>query len=192
MKKIDLPTHKIRNLLEPGPIVLVSSSLENETNIMTMGWYTVMEFTPALVGCIISADNYSFNMIRKSGECVINLPTADMIKKVVAIGNIDGNEVDKFKKFKLTPVEAKKVDAPLIKECYANFECKIYDTRLIYQYNFFIFKVVRAIKSIKPKNPKTIHYAGGGNFMVSGKHMNLKKLLKREYEGDMKTYLVVW
>jgi flavin reductase (DIM6/NTAB) family NADH-FMN oxidoreductase RutF len=74
-KKADFPVSQIRRYLEPGPIVLVTSRRQDETNIMTMGWHTVMEFTPSLVGCVIAKGNHSFEMVRKSGECVINLPT---------------------------------------------------------------------------------------------------------------------
>ena len=57
-RKIDLPVHKVRGYLEPGPIVMVSSALgRRERNIMTMGWHTVMEFTPSLIGCVIAGGN---------------------------------------------------------------------------------------------------------------------------------------
>ena len=52
--KSDFPVANIRRYLEPGPIVLVSSAWRGETNIMTMGWHTVLEFVPSLVGCVIS------------------------------------------------------------------------------------------------------------------------------------------
>ncbi len=50
---------------------------------MTMGWHTVMEFTPALIGCVISSANHSFELIRRSEECVINLPTTKHTTQVV-------------------------------------------------------------------------------------------------------------
>ena len=128
-KKSDFPVSKIRRYLEPGPIVLVSSRHDGETNIMTMGWHTVMEFTPSLVGCIIAGGNHSFELIRNSGECVINLPTTALTDIVVKIGNSTGAEIDKFRQFGLTAVEASKVCAPLIGECHANFECRLHDTR---------------------------------------------------------------
>lgn len=176
-KKRDFPTDNIRHYLEPGPIVLVSSKHKDETNIMTMGWYTVMEFTPALLGCVISGNNHSFELIRKSKECVINLPTADMAEAVVSIGNCSGKDEDKFRKFELTKAKASKIGAPLIKECYANFECKLYDTQLINKYNFFIFKVVKAHVATSPKFPKTLHFRGDGLFMVSGKQIHLKSVV---------------
>jgi flavin reductase (DIM6/NTAB) family NADH-FMN oxidoreductase RutF len=179
-KKRDFPLHKIRRFLETGPIVLVSSAHKGEQNIMTMGWHMMMEFTPALVGCIISGRNHSFELIRKSRECVINLPTVDLAKTVAGIGNTDGDEIDKFKTFSLTAQKAGKVGAPLIKECYANFECKLYDASLVNKYNMFIFEVVAAHVATTPKYPKTIHYTGDGIFMKSGPHLNLSKLFRKE------------
>ena len=179
-KKKDFPVEKIRRFLEPGPIVLVSSAYKGETNIMSMGWHTVLEFSPSLIGCMITSSNHSFDMIKKSKECVINIPTVDLINEVVGIGNVHGEKVDKFEKFKLTPVEAEKVDVPLIKECYANFECKLVETSLVGKYNFFIFEVVKAHAAVTPKYPKTIHYTGDGVFMISGDHMNLKKKFKKQ------------
>jgi flavin reductase (DIM6/NTAB) family NADH-FMN oxidoreductase RutF len=172
-KKKDFPVSEIRRFLEPGPIVLVSSTYKGESNIMTMGWYTVMEFTPSLIGCIISNQNYSFDMIKKSKQCVINIPTQDMAKKVVDIGNCTGAKVDKFHKCKLTAMPASKVKAPLIQECYANFECQIIDTKLINKYNFFIFKVLKAHVASSPKYPPTLHFRGNGVFMLSGRSIKL-------------------
>lgn len=168
--KKDFPVSQIRRFLEPGPIVLVSSAWKNKTNIMTMGWHTVMEFTPALVGCIINEGSHSFKLIRQSKECVINIPTVDMAQTVVRIGNSSGSEINKFETFGLTPVGAAKVRAPLIGECYANFECRLADARLIQKYNFFIFEVVKAHAAASPRYPDTIHYRGDGVFMLSGQN----------------------
>ncbi len=167
--KRSFPVGEVRRYLEPGPIVLVSSRLGDKTNIMTMGWHTVMEFTPALVGCVISGANHSFRMIRESGECVINLPTTQLTDEVVGIGNTSGGEIDKFAHFGLTAAPAKAVAAPLIAECHANFECRLHDDALVDKYNFFIFEVVHAHVARAPQHPQTLHYTGDGVFMVSGK-----------------------
>jgi flavin reductase (DIM6/NTAB) family NADH-FMN oxidoreductase RutF len=172
-KKADFPVSEVRRFLEPGPTVLVSSAYKGKTNIMTMGWHTVMEFTPSLIGCIIANSNYSFDLVRKSKECVINLPTADIAKTVVGIGNCSGSSVDKFEQFGLTAVAAEKVSAPLIKECYANFECKLADGKMIEKYNFFVFEVVRAQVAHTPKYPATIAYRGDSMFMFSGKNTRI-------------------
>ncbi len=167
--KVDLPVSLVRRYLEPGPIVLVSSAFGGERNIMTMGWHTVMEFTPSLVGCVIAGGNHSFDLIRKSRECVINLPTTALTDIVVGIGNTSGAELDKFAHFGLTALPARRVNAPLIAECHANFECRLHDGALIGRYNFFIFEVVKAHVARRPRHPETLHYTGDGLFMVSGK-----------------------
>lgn len=177
-KKQDFSVSEIRRFLEPGPVVLVSSAWKSERNIMTMGWHMVMEFSPSLVGCLISSGNHSYEMISRSKNCVINVPTVDLAKTVAGIGNCSGAEVDKFRKFKLTALEPEVVTAPLIAECYANLECKLVDGRLRDKYNFFIFEVVKAHAPRTPKYPKTIHYRGGGQFMVAGRSLNLRKLFK--------------
>jgi flavin reductase (DIM6/NTAB) family NADH-FMN oxidoreductase RutF len=168
-RKRDFPVSEIRRYLEPGPIVLVSSRWRNETNIMTMGWHTVMEFTPSLIGCVIAQGNHSFELIRKSRECVINLPTTALTDTVVKIGNSTGAEIDKFRAFGLTADRANEVRAPLIRECHANFECRLHDDALVRKYNFFIFEAVRAHVAASPKHPKTLHYTGDGVFMEAGK-----------------------
>jgi flavin reductase (DIM6/NTAB) family NADH-FMN oxidoreductase RutF len=182
-RKRDFPVAHIRRILEPGPIVLVSSCYKGETDIMTMGWHMVMEFTPSLVGCIIAASNHSFDLIRKSKQCVINVPTADMANVVVGIGNCSGDDgIDKFRKFGLSPVKAAKVKAPLIAECFASFECVLHDARLIGRYNMFVFEVVKAHVAPAPKFPKTLHYHGQGIFTSPGARVNLaKKFTHKEY-----------
>ncbi len=179
-KKKDFPVEKIRRYLEPGPTVLVSSSWRGRTDIMTMGWHMMMEFSPALVGCVISESNHSFRMIRRSRECVINIPTTALTDIVVKIGNTSGDEIDKFAEFGLTPVEASKVSAPLIGECHANFECRLKDDTLVRKYNFFIFEVVKAHVAPRPKIPRTLHYTGDGIFMTSGRSINRRKMFLPE------------
>ena len=179
-KKINFPVDKIRRYLEPGPIVLVSSRHRGKTNIMTMGWHTVMEFTPALVGCVIAGSNHSFSLIRASRECVINLPTTALTDQVVGIGNTSGAEIDKFEAFGLTAEDARDVGAPLIRECLANFECRIQDDTLVERYNFFIFEVVRAHVAPSPKHPETLHYTGDGVFMIAGKVISRRSKFRPE------------
>ena len=179
-QKRDFPVSEIRRFIEPGPVVLVSSTYKGKQNIMTMGWHTVMEFSPSLIGCIIAESNHSYEMVRGSGECVINVPEARIATQVVGIGNCSGAQVDKFKKFKLTAVEADEVEAPLIAECYANLECTLVDDALCDKYNFFIFEVVKAHAPAAPKYPRTIHYRGDGMFMVAGRSLDLRRKFRPE------------
>lgn len=178
-KKQDFPVDQVRHWLEPGPVVLVSSRCGDQTDIMTMGWHTVMEFSPSLVGCVISRANHSFGLIRRSGECVINLPTAALVDSVARIGNSSGAAIDKFAAFGLTPEPAQRVGAPLIRECHASFECRLFDDALVERYDFFVFEVVKAHVARTPRRPQTLHYTGDGAFMLSGKTMRRKALFTK-------------
>ena len=178
--KRDFPVREIRRFLEPGPVVLVSSAWKGERDIMTMGWHMVMEFEPSLIGCYVWTENHSHGLIRKSRECVINVPTADMAETVAGIGNSSGREIDKFAAFGLTARKARKVSAPLIAECHANLECRLVDTGLIRKYSLFVLEVVKAHAAPRPKYPRTIHYRGDGQFMVAGRNLNLRRRFKPE------------
>jgi flavin reductase (DIM6/NTAB) family NADH-FMN oxidoreductase RutF len=177
-RKRDFPVSDARRYLEPGPTVLVSSRWRHKTNIMTMGWHTVMEFTPSLVGCVIADMNFSFDLIRKSRECVINLPTTALTDTVVRIGNTSGAEIDKFSEFELTARQAREVGAPLIGDCHANFECRLHDDALVRKYNFLIFEIVKAHVAPAPKYPQTLHYTGGGVFTLAGKAISRRSLFR--------------
>ena len=166
--KTDFPVSNVRRFLEPGPIVLVSSSHKGETNIMTMGWHMIMDFVPSLIGCYIWTENHSFELIRRSRQCIINIPTEDLAATVVKIGNSSGRDIDKFDEYGLTPKPGTHIRAPLIEQCSANFECKLVDSGLIRKYSLFVLEVVKAHVATSPKYPKTIHYRGDGEFMISG------------------------
>jgi len=179
-RKRDFPTAEIRRFLEPGPIVLVSSAWKGQRNIMTMGWHMVMGFEPSLLACYIWEENHSFQMIRRSKQCVINLPTVDLLDTVVDIGNCSGAEGDKFERFGLTARKATEVDAPLIAECHSSFECRLYDGSQVGKHGLFIWEVVKAHVATTPRIPKTVHYRGDGKFMVSGQEVSRRSRFKPE------------
>ena len=177
MKK-SFPLSKVYGLLEPGPVVMVTTARKGRPNIMTMSWHTMMEFEPPLVGCVISDRNYSFSVLKATKECVVNIPTVKLAAKVVGCGNTSGAVTDKFATFGLTPAAAKLVKAPLIDECYANLECKVVDTRMAAKYCFFVLEVIQAWIDPSVKHPRTIHHLGKGNFMVAGRTMKLPSKMK--------------
>jgi flavin reductase (DIM6/NTAB) family NADH-FMN oxidoreductase RutF len=133
----------------------------------------MMEFEPPLVGCVIGGRSLSYEALLKTKECVIGIPTVELAKQVVGIGNCSGSKVDKFKKFKLTALPASQVSAPLIAECYANLECKVVDTRMVNKYGFFVLEVVKAWIDPARKNPRTLHHQGKGVFAVDGERIKL-------------------
>jgi flavin reductase (DIM6/NTAB) family NADH-FMN oxidoreductase RutF len=178
MAKKTLPLSRVYRLLEPGPVVLVTTASKERANIMTMSWHTMLEFEPPLVGCVISNRNHTFDTLKSTKECVINIPTVELAAKVVGCGNSTGKTVDKFVKFGLTPMAATCVKPPLIAECYAHLECKVVDTKLVAQYNFFILEVLKAWIDPSQKHPKTIHHQGQGVFMVAGETIKLPSRMK--------------
>lgn len=140
---------------------------------MTMSWHMMIDFEPPLVGCVVSNRDYTFDILRKTKECVINIPTVELAKQVIGCGNTSGRNIDKFRKFDLTPSAASQVRAPLIDECFASLECRVLDTGMVNKYNIFILKVVKAWIDRSKKHPHTIHHCGRGNFMVAGRTIKL-------------------
>lgn len=171
--KRDFPVDQTRRHLEPGPIVLISSAWRGATNIMTLGWHMMLDY--AVVGTYIWDANHSFELIRRSKQCVINVPTSDLVDAVIGIGNTRGDRVDKFAAFGLTPVAAARVDAPLVAECYASFECRLADASQIRKRGLFVWDVVAAHVAPTPKQPETLHYRGGGVFMLSGRWIDRRR-----------------
>ncbi len=178
MRKRSLPLSRVYRLLEPGPVVMVTTARKGRTNIMTMSWHTMIDFEPPIVGCVVSERNHTFGVLKATGECVINIPTVELAPTAVACGNTSGRKVDKFKAFGLTPAAASRVKAPLIDECYANLECRVVDARMTARYNLFILEVLKAWIDPSRKAPKTIHHLGRGAFMVAGKTIRLPSRMK--------------
>jgi flavin reductase (DIM6/NTAB) family NADH-FMN oxidoreductase RutF len=177
MKK-SLPLSQVYRLLEPGPVVMLTTARNGRANVMTLSWHMMMDFEPPILAFVMSNRNYSFRALKTTGECVINIPTVELAAKTVRVGNTTGRKIDKFKAFHLTPVAASRVKAPLIGECYANLECEVVDARLADQYNVFILKVLKAWVDPSVKNPRTIHHRGRGVFMVAGRTIRLPSRMK--------------
>jgi flavin reductase (DIM6/NTAB) family NADH-FMN oxidoreductase RutF len=173
MARTTLALSRVYRLLEPGPVVLVTTANRLRANVMTLSWHMMMEFEPPLVGCVLSSQNYSFSLLMESRQCVINIPTRELARKVVACGNVSGRRCDKFTRIGLTPLPAKCVLPPLIRECFANLECRVVDTRLVGRYNMFVLEVVKAWLDRAIARPRTIHHMGRGTFMVAGEVIRL-------------------
>ncbi len=171
----DFSLSRTYHLIEPGPVVMVTTACKGRNNIMTMSWYMMLEFEPPLIGFSLGPWNYSFEVLRKTKECVIAIPTVDLISKVVDIGNCSGRDVDKFNVFCLTPVAAEKVAAPLVAECIANLECRVVDTKMVSSHNFFILEAVKVWVAPERKERRTFHANGDGTFVVDGRTIDLKK-----------------
>jgi flavin reductase (DIM6/NTAB) family NADH-FMN oxidoreductase RutF len=165
---------KAFTLIEPGPVVLVTTHDKKKNNVMTISWTMVVDFTP--VFAITTGEwNHSFAALRKHRECVIAIPTVDMLDQVVGIGTCSGADTDKFARFGLTPVQAKIVKAPLIRECLANIECKVVE--IVGRHNIVVLEAVAAYVDPAHKEKRTVHAVGDGTFVVDGRTLDRRKMM---------------
>jgi flavin reductase (DIM6/NTAB) family NADH-FMN oxidoreductase RutF len=172
MQKLELG--KAFTLIESGPVVLVTTHDGLKDNIMTISWTMVLDFTP--VFAITTGEwNHSFVALRKHKECVIAIPTVDMLDTVVGIGTCSGTDTDKFAKFRLTPVRGKSVRPPLIEECLANIECKVID--IVKKHNIIVLEAVAAYVDTERKEKRTVHAVGDGTFIVDGRKIDRSKMM---------------
>ena len=169
-----LKLSKAFTLLEPGPVVLVTTHDGHKANIMTISWTMVLDFTPEFA--ITTGEwNYSFAALRDNRECVLAIPTVDMLDAVVGIGTCSGADTDKFARFKLTPVRGKVVRPPRIKECLANIECKVID--IVERHNIVVLEAVAAYLDAGRKEKRTLHAVGDGTFIVDGRTLDRRKMM---------------
>lgn len=167
------PLSRVYQLLEPGPVVLLTTSHRGRHDVMAMSWHMMMEFEPPLIGCIVSGHHLSFENLRRTRECVIAIPEANLGREVVGIGNCSGRRMDKFAAFGLTPRPARHVTAPLVAECFANLECRVADARWVDRYNMFVLEVVHAWRDPAVRAPRTLHHEGYGRFAIPGERIRL-------------------
>ncbi len=171
---LEMKMSRVFTLIEPGPVVLVTTCDEKKNNIMTISWTMVLDFTP-MFAITTGAWNYSFAALKRTRECVIAIPTVDMLDQLVGIGTCSGADTDKFAKFKLTAVPGKLVKAPLIKECLANIECKAVD--LIEKHNIVVLQAVAACENPARKERRMVHAVGDGTFIVDGRRLDRRKMM---------------
>jgi flavin reductase (DIM6/NTAB) family NADH-FMN oxidoreductase RutF len=169
-----LALSRVYPLIEPGPVVLLTTAHRGRANVMAMSWHTMVDFEPPLLACVVSDANFSFRALRATGECVIAIPARRLAAAVVRVGNVSGRKLDKFAASGLTPVPASRVAAPLVAECFANLECRVKDTSLVRRFDLFVLEVLKAWIDPAQKNPKTLHHRGFGRFVVDGPTIEVK------------------
>lgn len=161
-------------LIEPGPVVLVTTRDAGKNNIMTISWTMVLDFTPKFA-LTTGGWNYSFAALQKTKECVIAIPTVDLLDQVVGVGTCSGGDIEKFAKFGFTAVEGKVVKAPLIADCLANIECKVID--LIPKHDIVVVEGVAAYFDVKRKETRMLHAVGDGTFVADGRKYDRRKMI---------------
>jgi flavin reductase (DIM6/NTAB) family NADH-FMN oxidoreductase RutF len=167
-----LQLSKAFTLMESGPVVLVTTNDGTRSNVMTISWTMVLDFAPRFA--ITTGEwNYSFRALKRTRECVIAIPTVDLLDRVVGIGTCSGKDTEKFGEFKLTPLPGKVVKAPLIKECLANIECRVVD--LVRRHNIVVLEGVAAHVATSRREKRTVHAVGDGTFIVDGRRLDRRK-----------------
>jgi flavin reductase (DIM6/NTAB) family NADH-FMN oxidoreductase RutF len=174
----NFPLSRVYQLLEPGPVVLLTTAHKGRANVMTMSWHMMVEFEPPLIACIVSSADYSFRALKVTRECVIAIPARRLAAKVVGIGNCSGREIDKFRRFALSKVTAQQVAAPLVAECFANLECRVVNMKFVRTYNLFILEAIKAWIFPKERNARIIHHQGEGRFVADGARFVLKSAMR--------------
>lgn len=173
MKRMQIS--KAFTLMEPGPVVFITTSDGDKNNVMTISWTMVMDFTPRF-GITTGPWNHSYAALTKTKECVISIPTVDLIDKVVGVGTCSGADTDKFERFGLTPVKGKHVRAPLIRECLANIECKVVD--IVGKHNIVVLEGIAAYFDSSRKEQRTLHAVGDGAFVVDGRKLDRREMMR--------------
>ena len=168
----DYPLNRVFTLIEPGPVLLVTTADGRKKNIMTITWSAAMSFSPTF-GIVTGSWNHSFETMMKTRQCVVAIPGVDLIGKVIGIGTCSGTDTDKFKKFSLTAKKAGEVKAPLIADCLFNLECNVTD--YVERHGIVILECCRAWQNTGLREKRTFHAIGDGTFVADGEKFDLRK-----------------
>ena len=172
----EFPLERAFTFVESGPVILVSTSHKRRKNLMTLSWHTLMGFEPTL-GLTLGPWNHSYTALLETGECVVAVPPASLLTKVIDIGNCSGSQVDKFKKFGLTAQKASLVKAPLVADCLKNLECRVVEHHK--DRNFFILEGLKAWHNPTAPDQRTFHAVGDGTFIIDGETIYLKRRMTK-------------
>lgn len=170
--KVEVDSELAYRLLHPRHTVLVTcADKTGRANIITLAWSMPTSFDPPMVAISIAPKRLSHKMIEETGEFVVNVPTMKIVKQTLFCGRISGTKCDKFKEAPLTPVPARKVRSPIIKECVAHLECRLVRQIATGDHTLFIGEVLTAYvnkgvftKSFNIKKVKPIFHMGGDDF----------------------------
>jgi flavin reductase (DIM6/NTAB) family NADH-FMN oxidoreductase RutF len=180
--KVNLST--AYKLLHPMHTVLVSCvGKRGRLNIITLAWAMPTSINPPLVAISIAPRRYSHALIEETKEFVVNIPTMNILKETLFCGRMSGKDHDKFKETSLTPLPARKVKPPIIKECAAHLECKLHSQLTTGDHTIFVGEIVEAYADKEAftdkynlKKARMIFHLGGNEFATLGSRVFKPKL----------------
>ncbi|WP_096704589.1 flavin reductase family protein [Magnetospirillum sp. 15-1] len=171
----DLPLAKAFTLIEPGPVVLVTTHDGTRDNVMTITWTMVLDFS-ADFAIATGPWNHSYAALCDTRECVLAIPTIDLLDTAVGIGMCSGKDTDKFARFGLTRATASRVRPPLIRECLANIECRVVD--IVERYGIVVLEGVAAHMDTTRAERRLVHAVGDGTFIVDGDRLDRRDMMR--------------
>jgi flavin reductase (DIM6/NTAB) family NADH-FMN oxidoreductase RutF len=142
--KRQIPLDTATRLMNPGSVVLVSCQGPKYPNIITIAWQMPVSKEPPLVAISVGFQRYSHELIDRTGEYGVNVPTVELWKEVVQCGSVSGRDVDKYQTFNLSPLPASEISCPLIEECAGHLECRVTDRVASGDHTIFVAEVVCA------------------------------------------------
>ena len=159
-------------LLHPMHTVLVSCVSEaGKPNIITLAWAMPTSISPPLVAVSIAPGRHSHRLIEETREFVVNIPTMEILNQTLFCGRVSGRDHDKFKEANLTPLPAKKVKPPIIKECVAHLECKLHSQFTTGDHTIFVGEIVEAYankdafaEKYNIEKARMVFHLGGNDF----------------------------
>lgn len=195
------------NMLYPTPAVMVSCRREGEKpNIITVAWAGTICSDPAMLSISVRKERYSYDILKETGEFVVNLTSKKLARAADWCGVRSGRDYDKFKEMNLTPLESQKVSAPGIAESPVNIECKVKQTIDLGSHTIFIAEVMCVTvdnKLLDEKGKldlgkaKLVAYSHGEYFMLGekvgkfgysvAKKTQAKKDISKPNKGKSKT-----
>lgn len=180
--KREVPVERAYRLINNGCLVLVTAAHRDRANVMTLAWQTPLSARPPLVGIAVASGHFTHEILTAGEEFVLNIPGKELLPAVHLCGKLSGRTHDKFKEAGLTPIEAKKVRAPLIAECLAHLECGVVNRYKVGDHTLFIGEVLAASAEEELFSERwedrpeaaTIHHLGGNWYYFSGRHEEAK------------------
>jgi flavin reductase (DIM6/NTAB) family NADH-FMN oxidoreductase RutF len=177
-----LDLRRVFTLIEPGPVTLITTHDGKRDNVMTITWTMAMDFAPRFA-ITTGPWNHSWAALRDRGDCVVAIPTVDMIDTVIGIGTTSGADVDKFARFGLARAPASHVASPLLPDCLANIECRVEE--IIERHGIVVLQALAAWIDPARAERRTLHAVGDGTFIVDGERLDRREAMRAKLPAGL-------